>query len=243
MKNREEWQKTKYSKFWSNQVKKYGFDPYCQGLYNLILSNKPSSVYELAIGTGWPFAKNFFDLGISVSGSDISSLLVSEIKMTHPKINVTVSSYQDIIKEQNVDYDIIYCFRSSWYFPNILQAVEKMFMIVKPGGLVIFDIMNDDSKFIKYIKLKHRILIPITLLKNILKVTLNQLFKSNYLVQNIWCQDEIPVSLVTIENYLKNICSYYNKYSMNQIETNLNEEYNSDWKNDSKITFVCKSFV
>ncbi len=36
MKNRAKWQKGKYSKFWVNQVVKYGFDDYCKGLIDLI---------------------------------------------------------------------------------------------------------------------------------------------------------------------------------------------------------------
>ena len=64
MNNRQKWQKELYSKYWINKVKKYGFDSYCKGLCKLIESKSPNSVYELAIGTGYPFAINFFQKGI-----------------------------------------------------------------------------------------------------------------------------------------------------------------------------------
>jgi SAM-dependent methyltransferase len=243
MKNREDWQKNKYSKFWSNQVKKYGFDNYCKGLLNLILSYNPSRVYELAIGTGWPFAKTISDLGISVSGSDISSVLVSEIESTHPEIIAEVKSYQNIREDKLGRFDIVYCFRSTWYFPNILQAIDKMFLLVKPGGMVIFDILNSDSKYIKYLIIRHRLMFPITIFKNLLKVILHYFNNKNYFIHNIWWIDEIPVSSSTIENYLQNKCDFFCKYSVNQIETNLKEEFSLKWKNDHKIIFVCKCFV
>jgi len=66
MKDSLKYHKESYPLFWAYQVKKYGFDDYCKGLCDLIEINSPNTVYELGIGTGWPFAAYFHEKGVYV---------------------------------------------------------------------------------------------------------------------------------------------------------------------------------
>ena len=105
MRNREKWQKKSYSFYWSEQVKKYGFDDYCKGLCDLIEIKSPQTVYDLGIGNGFPFAGYFFEKGICVSGCDISEILITSLKKNYSGINATVESYEDINTNIHIKYD------------------------------------------------------------------------------------------------------------------------------------------
>lgn len=239
MKNREKWQKDAYSKYWLNQVNNYGFDNYCKGLFDLIDRKKPKSIYELAIGTGWPFAIKFHENGIKVSGSDIAEILIAEINSHYPDINVNVSSYENLDTTCVEKYDVVYCFRSTWYFPDIIRALDTMFGLVKNGGSVVFDIMNKDSSYIKEITIKHRLFMINTIFKNILRKVANLFLGKNYLIQNLWNINEIPVSIHVIEDYLNKNEIAYTKYSINQIIEGEELPFIENGKQSSKIVFDC----
>lgn len=239
MKNRLQWQKEKYSRFWIDRVKQYGFDAYCKGLCEMVESKKPVSVYEFAIGTGWPFAISFFQKGIQVSGSDISDILIKGINSHHPEIRTFLGSYEELNPGLE-KFDVVYCFRSTWYFPNIFKALDFMFEMTKSGGSVIFDIMNKDSAFVKNSLLKHRLLLPYTLAKNIIKKIVNKLFGKNYLMQHLWDIHEIPVSALAIETYLNKRGIAFKKFSINQVEKGIQTVFINRGRFNSKIVYDCE---
>lgn len=239
MDDRSQWQKEKYSRFWINRVKQYGFDSYCKGLCKMIEDKQPQSVYELAIGTGWPFAINFFQKGIQVSGSDISEILIEDVNRHYPQIRTSVGSYEELIPGQE-KFDIVYCFRSTWYFKDIFKALDNMLSMAKKGGSVMFDIMNKDSVFVKNFILKHRFLLPYTFVKNIFKKIANVLLGRNYLMQDLWNIHEIPVSALDIESYLNKQGITFKKYSINQIEEGKDAEFTNGGRFNSKIVYDCE---
>lgn len=240
MKNRDSWQKDNYAKFWVEQVNKYGFDDYCEGLTKLILSKNPSTVYELAIGTGWPFAISLSEKDVSVSGSDIAELLIKELKSNYPNIDAVVQSYEDVRSNPEKQYDLVYCLRSTWYFPNIYKALDTMFMQVKEDGYVLFDIMNKDSDYIKSMIINHRLMIPFTIVKNVIKIALNTFFRKGYLVQDIWNIHEIPVSPKEVDAYLIQKDVSFKKYSINQIRDDINQEFRDYGEFNSKVIYECQ---
>jgi len=75
----ERWKRDIYPKYWIRKSREYGFDHYCKGLVALIEDRQPESAFELAIGTGYPFAKKLLAAGIDVSGCDISQELITEL--------------------------------------------------------------------------------------------------------------------------------------------------------------------
>jgi SAM-dependent methyltransferase len=241
VKDRDNWQKRHYAKFWFYQVERYGFDAYCKGLFNLLLSKGPQSVYELAIGTGWPFAIGLFDKGVSVSGSDISELLTADINRKYPGISVKAESYEEIKGNSGVKYDIVYCLRSTWYFPDLFKALDTMFSLAKDDGWVLFDIMNKDSDHIQNIVKRHRMLLPYTVAKNIFKLGMNKVLKRNYLVQDVWNIHEIPVSGKAVEGYLNERKISFKKYSINQITDGLESNFLNEGYQNSKIVFECRN--
>ncbi|MFA6260097.1 MAG: class I SAM-dependent methyltransferase [Bacteroidia bacterium] len=239
MKDRVNWQKNKYSKFWANQVVKYGFDDYCQGLCTLVESKHPQSVFELAIGTGWPFATRFTEAGIQVAGSDISEYLIEQLKQNHPGIKSYVSSYENLPELTSEKYDIVYCFRSTWYFPDLYKAIDNMIRITRKGGFVMFDIMNSDSEYVKSLIDKHRKSFVKILAKNFVKKIMNMLFARNYLMQDTRNIHELPVSAMDVGNYLRKNGIQFNQYSINQISEGMDKPFVNSGQSNSKIIFEC----
>ena len=42
-------------------------------------------------------------------------------------------------------FDCAYCFHSTWYFPDLGQAIDEMLRVTRLGGLVMFDIQNRNN--------------------------------------------------------------------------------------------------
>lgn len=237
MKDRINWQKKAYPQFWEQQVVRYGFDDYCKGLYQLVEKKQPESVYELAIGTGWPFAVSFYKKGIKVSGSDISDQLIKKIIEDYPGINATCTSYENVQVDEK--FDTVYCFRSTWYFPDVLKAVELMLSLSKQGGFVIFDVMNADSDYIKGIISRHRLSFPITVGKNFVKWIGNTFLKKKYLMQDPWNIHELPISPIIIDDFLKSKGVFFHKYSINQI-VDMSQPFCHKGELGSKVVYECQ---
>lgn len=240
MKDRAKWHKEAYSMFWVSQVEKYGFDPYCKGLCELIASKSPRRVYELAIGTGWPFALTLAERNIAVHGSDISELLVSRVRQRNPDIDARVSSYEDVEVPTDVQYDVVYCLRSTWYFPNLFAALDKMFALARPGGWVLFDIMNADSAYVRNIIRTHRLRLPYTIARNTAKKVANTLLGKEYLLQELWNIYELPVSARGVEEYLRDRGVAYRKFSINQLTDGLDAPFLERGDAAGKIVFECR---
>jgi len=134
-----------YSKYWSEEgAKKYGYDSYCQKLVKLVLKSKPKKVYDLACGTGYPFIKSLLKKGIKVYGSDVSPRLVYEARENYPKAKLKLGDYREIVEFSNA-FDVSYCFRSSWYMEDLEKMIKELVRITKPGGRVIFDVLNPSA--------------------------------------------------------------------------------------------------
>ena len=37
---------------------------------------------------------------------------------------------------------LFFCFRSTWYFPDIIKSISEMIRVTRKNGLIIFDIQN-----------------------------------------------------------------------------------------------------
>ncbi|MCM1182622.1 MAG: class I SAM-dependent methyltransferase [Roseburia sp.] len=139
--------KTVYNKYWASQTKKYGYGLYEQNLVNLILKSKPKKVFEVGIGTGWPIGAALKNKGIEIDGCDVaeSSIALAQKELGNEK-GIWVGDVKEYSGAEEV-YDVTYCVRASWYIPDFYQTVKKMASMTKPGGYVIFDIMDRYNVF------------------------------------------------------------------------------------------------
>lgn len=134
-----------YNKFWENQTKKYGYAPYEQNLVRLISESSPEKVFEVGIGTGWPIGAALKEKGITVDGCDLAESAVAlarkELENESGIWTGDVLSYKG-----QAQYDVVYCVRVSWCIPNFYATIAKMITMTKPGGKIVFDVMDKDSR-------------------------------------------------------------------------------------------------
>lgn len=137
--------KTVYSKFWKNQTKKYGYSEYERNLVRLIAASSPERVFEVGIGTGWPIGAALKEKGIWVDGCDIaeSSVFLAQKELDNTE-GIWAGDVMDYKGERGI-YDVVYCARASWYIPDFYQTVRQMAAMTKPGGYIVFDVMDKYS--------------------------------------------------------------------------------------------------
>ncbi len=137
--------KTVYSKFWKNQTKKYGYGTYERNLVGLIANSLPERVFEVGVGTGWPIGAALREKGIQVDGCDIaeSSVALAQKELDNPE-GILAGDVTDYTGELEA-YDVVYCVRVSWYIPDFYRAVRQMASMTKPGGIIVFDVMDKYS--------------------------------------------------------------------------------------------------
>ena len=139
-----QYMRTTYSSFWINQVQKYGFLDYHSNLLNVINSlSLPTKGYmlEVGVGTGWPFATTLADQEHTVVGVDLSENLVREAQ-AQPGNVLGVIGDAESLPLADESFNLVYCFQSTWYFPNLDQAISEMVRVTRPGGTLLFDVMN-----------------------------------------------------------------------------------------------------
>lgn len=140
-----------YSKYWiSAREKKYPDLPYDRYLIEKIESLKIDGPFlEVAIGTGIPFGKHFYNKSSEFKGIDISPRLIDECRRLNPGINVIVGDAEELPFSDSY-FNLSYCFHSTWYFPDVYKAISEMLRVTKNGGYILFDIVNLLNQGINY---------------------------------------------------------------------------------------------
>ena len=175
---RKEYMRNIYSKNWSRMRKKYGVGQYDKDLINELSKKvKNGKILEVGIGDGFPYSNVLDEMGYEVYGIDISPTHVDMVKESLPKINVEVGDSEDLEFTDNF-FDVVFCFRSTWYFTNLIKSISEMLRVVKNDGLVMFDIQNSNHPIHKNLIKKrekqqreHSIInIGLKYIKNIIKI-------------------------------------------------------------------------
>ncbi len=233
------WILNDYPAYWSRASKRYGLDAYGEGLLQLIAHCAPRSAFELAIGTGYPFAETLHKQGITVSGCDISQHLIDELKKANPGIQAFAGSYGSKEAGEGPQVDLVYCLRSSWYFPEFLAAIDFMIAKAKPGGTVIFDIMNAESACNKAIVANKNLRFPVTIAKNFIKKLLNLLNGDRrYMTDTVFGVREIMYRRTSIDAFLREKKLAYQALTIGQVLGSPSTE--GQYADDQKIVFVIR---
>lgn len=145
--SREEILKNNYAMFWEKQSYLYGVGDVEKYVFRRIAEFNPKDAFEIGIGNGFPYATHLQESGVLVSGCDIAPLSVwnakKNLKLEHEKNRIICGDINQIdIPRQ---FDLVYCLRSSWYIPDFLATIRKMAGMTRPGGVILFDIMDSTS--------------------------------------------------------------------------------------------------
>ena len=166
-----------YSETWSKKRKEYGLGQYDKDLIQILTKElKNGKILEVGIGDGFPYSNILDEMGYEVYGIDISPVLIKKVKTQLPKIIVSVGDSENLEFQDNY-FDIVFCFRSTWYFPDIIKSISEMLRVIKVDGFIIFDIQNSNNLIHRNaikerIKKKrdNRIYNLVKCLKNIIKI-------------------------------------------------------------------------
>ncbi len=149
--NRKTHMRDVYSKYWlTAREKKYGFEEYDKNLCKEIEKRFPakSKLLDVAVGTGYPVADYLQKAGYKVSGVDIAPNLIEKCQKLYPAVDSKVGDSENLSYPDN-HFNCVYCFQSTWYFPNLNQAISEMIRVCRKGGAILFDIQNRDCKKIR----------------------------------------------------------------------------------------------
>ena len=105
--------------------------------------------------------------------------MVEKCKRLFPDVNCEVGDAENLPYEDS-SFDVVYCFHSTWYFPDLIKAIYEMMRVAVPKGLVIFDIQNLNNQLISKVYSKNLrrynnrfyYYYPIHFIKNIVKIFL-----------------------------------------------------------------------
>ena len=102
---------------------------------NYLKRKKNGKILEVGIGDGFPYSNVLDEMGYEVYGIDISPTHVDMVKESLPNINVEVGDSEDLEFTDNF-FDVVFCFRSTWYFTNLIKSISEMLRVKKHDGLV-----------------------------------------------------------------------------------------------------------
>lgn len=209
--------KTVYSKFWVNQTKKYGYTTYEQNLVELITQSSPSCVFEVGIGTGWPIGVELYKSGIKIDGCDIAE---SSVALARKALNNSEGIWVGDVLEYNEEklYDVVYCVRVSWYISNLYETLKKMISMTKPGGYIIFDVMDMNSIFclkLRWVGIKEKYY-------KFLGINVDERFGTHFM------------SIMKMKRFLKKENLSFQYWSEREIT------HNGDKFNTPKVVFCCR---
>lgn len=120
------------------RAEKYLFPKYYKGGDNIL---------DLACGAGRTTLR-LYEMGLSVKGIDISTLLIGTAKKRFPYLDLEVGNYTQInVPDESYDHVLISWNGLDYAFPeeNRLAAIRECFRTVKEGGTLIFSSHNIKS--------------------------------------------------------------------------------------------------
>ena len=178
----------KYPKQWEVEKRRHNNQNYNQELIQKIKDKKNGKTLEVGIGDGEPFSMDLEKYGFNVYGIDLSPLHIKAVKQRYPNINASVGDAENLDFKNNF-FDVVFCYRSSWYFPDLIKAISEMLRVTKVGGLVVFDIQNSQNSIHQLsLKEKERVqrenifkYILLKYIKNVMKVLIKPLKFSYYI--------------------------------------------------------------
>ena len=117
-------------------------------------------ILDVAMGIGYPHGYYFVENGYNVYGVDINRSAVGDCKKLYPLIKGFVSDAENLPFKDGT-FDIVLCFHSFWYFPNVERAVDEMMRVTGPRGYLFFDIQNGANLKMKWLRFRVKYLFPL----------------------------------------------------------------------------------
>jgi len=95
-------------------------------------------ILEVGAGTGYPFATLVAEEGRRIVGTDLARGLLAEGR----EVMNGVASDARQLPFPDDSFRLVFCIRSSWYFPDLPRCVLEMLRVLAPGGAMFIDMFS-----------------------------------------------------------------------------------------------------
>ena len=119
------------------------FQAYDRNLCEMVAGALPEHgrVLEVASGTGYPFSQELRRRGYRAHGVDIADSLIRESYRLDPSVLACVADAEKLPYAPRT-FDATFCFHSTFFFPDLSNAIGEMIRVTKIGGAILFDLQN-----------------------------------------------------------------------------------------------------
>lgn len=119
------------------------FETYDRNLCDMVAKAAPEHgrLLEVASGTGYPFSQELLRRGFTMHGVDIAESLIRESYRLEPGVLACVGDAERLPFPARA-FNATFCFHSTFFFPNLPNALDEMIRVTKSDGAILFDIQN-----------------------------------------------------------------------------------------------------
>jgi len=125
------------------------FDYFAKNLVALAVLPPSAHVLDVATGRGAilkQIAKNIGPLG-KVTGIDLSPNMIAQTSRDvkdYTNIQLMCADAENLEFDEN-SFDYVFCGFGVFFFPNVLQALQGFFKVLKPGGKLLISTWGEDD--------------------------------------------------------------------------------------------------
>jgi len=117
---------------------------YQEACLQKIRNANPQNILEVGVGRG-DLLVRLVGPNVELFGCDIStrnlSVAASRLKELGRPVTLTHADAEHL-PFRDGSFDAVYAFSLLWYLPNPARAVAEMCRVTRPGGIIVFDMLN-----------------------------------------------------------------------------------------------------
>ena len=131
-------------------------DPVMVEFFRCLFSeNDVRSILDCACGTGRHLLL-FHDLGLEISGSDISAAMLAQARQNLDRYGIDGSlrqaDYRNLPQHFQSSFDAVTCLGSIGYMPDekeFLRAFLSMYAVLREGGILVLSAISTDKQWVE----------------------------------------------------------------------------------------------
>jgi SAM-dependent methyltransferase len=136
------------------------YTEYVRSFLNEVGALPGERVLDCGIGTGETTAFEVAKQRADIFGVDVNAVLLNACKLNaasrHLRVRNTLAEFQRLPYRDEV-FDKVYSFATTWYVADLNLALAEMHRVLKPGGILIFDVINTWHPFQLLLHIHHKL--------------------------------------------------------------------------------------